>query len=78
MGAIAHESIGLPTLDGGDIYAEGDDVERLRAEAELAMINVGLFEAETGASAESLKARFENIIAATRRAAAVRGGVVIW
>jgi hypothetical protein len=80
-GSLAARSLGLqllPTLDGSDVYAEGVDVERLRAEAELALANVELFEAETGASSESLRARFENIIAAARRAAAVGGGVVIW
>ena len=68
----------LPILDGGNVYAEGEDVERLRAEAVLALANVGLFEAETGASSESLRARFANIITAASRAAAVGGGVVIW
>jgi hypothetical protein len=69
----------LPALDGGDVYAEGEeDVERLRAEAELALANVELFVEEAGASAERLRPRFENIIAAARRAASLGGGVVIW
>jgi hypothetical protein len=68
----------LPTLDGSDVYAEGEDVERLRVEAELALTNIGRFEAETGATAEGLRSRFENIIAATRQAVALGGGVVIW
>lgn len=80
-GSRAARALGLtllPTLEGGDIYAEGEDVNRLRAEAELALANVELFVAEAGASAESLRPRFANIIAAAHRAAAVGGGVVIW
>lgn len=68
----------LPTLDGGNIYAEGPYVEQLRAEAELALAHVETFIAEAQAPAESLRPRFENIIAAARRAAEVGGGVVIW
>lgn len=68
----------LPTLNGSDLYAEGVDVERLRAEAELALANIPLFEVETGATSDSLRPRFENIIAAARQASAAGGGVVIW
>lgn len=80
-GSQAARSLGLqllPTLDGSDVYAEGDDVERLRDEAELALSNIELFVPEADDTAESLRRRFENIIAATRRAASVGGGVVIW
>jgi hypothetical protein len=80
-GSRAARSLGLqllPTLDGGDVYVEGEAVEQLRAEAELALANIDLFVAEAEATAESLRHRFENIIAATRRAASVGGGVVIW
>jgi hypothetical protein len=68
----------LPNLARGDLYAEGEDVDRLRAEAELAVANIELFVAEAGATEESLLPRFTNIIAATRLAAKLGGGVVIW
>ena len=80
-GSRAARALGLqllPTLNSSDVYAEGEDVERLRAEAELAIANIGLFEEETGASSESLRVRFQNIIATTHRATEVGGGVVIW
>lgn len=80
-GSRAARALGLlllPTLDGGDIYAEGAEVKRLRAEAELALAHVESFVAEAEATVESLRPRFENIIAAARRAAEVGGGVVIW
>ena len=80
-GSRAARALGLqllPTLDGSDLYAEGDDIQRLYAEAELALANIKSFEAETGATSDSLRARFENIIAAARQASAVGGGVVIW
>jgi hypothetical protein len=68
----------LPSLATKDVYAEGPALEQLRDEAELAIANIGLFEAESGASAESLRPRFENIICAVHRASRVGGGVVIW
>lgn len=68
----------LPKLDGEDLYVEGADLDRLRAEAEMALANVERFEAETGVTVERLRPRFENIIAATQRAAELDGGVVIW
>jgi hypothetical protein len=68
----------LPTLDGGNVYAEGAVVEQLRDEAELALAHIELFVIEAEATADSLRPRFENIIAAARRAVAVGGGVVIW
>lgn len=80
-GSQAARALGLqllPTLSGSDLYAEGDDVERLHAEAELAIANIKSFEDETGATCDSLRPRFENIIAAARQASAVGGGVVIW
>jgi hypothetical protein len=80
-GSQAAVSLGLrllPSLATEDVYAEGPDLERLRGEAELALANIGLFEAESGASAESLRPRFENIICAVHRASRVGGGVVIW
>ena len=80
-GSRAARSLGLqllPTLDGSDVYAEGEEIEQLRAEAELALANIELFVAEVEATAESLRPRFENIVAAARRAAALGGGVVIW
>jgi hypothetical protein len=80
-GSRAARALGLqilPTLDGSDIYAEGPEVERLRAEAELALAHIESFVAEAEAPAESLRPRFENIIAAARRAAGAGGGVVIW
>jgi hypothetical protein len=67
----------LPRLATEDLYAEGSDLEQLRDEAELAIANIGLFEAESGASAEHLRARFENIICAVQRASRIGGGVVI-
>ena len=75
-GSQAARSLGLqllPTLDGSDVYAKGEEVERLRAEAELALANIEMFVAEAEATAESLRPRFENIIAATGRAASVGG-----
>jgi hypothetical protein len=80
-GSSAARSLGLqllPTLEHCDIYAEGADVDRLRAEAELALTNIELFEAETGTTGENLRPRFENIIDAARKAVAISGGVVIW
>lgn len=68
----------LPTLDGGNVYADGEDVGRLLAEAELALANIDRFEAELGVNAESLRPRFENIAADARRASDAGGGVVIW
>ena len=80
-GSEAARALGLrllPTLDGDNLYAEGADLDRLRAEAETALANIERFKAETQATAEGLRPRFENIIAATRRAAELGGGVVIW
>jgi HEPN domain-containing protein len=68
----------LPSLATENVYAEGSDLERLLGEAELALANIGLFEVELGASAESLRPRFENIICAIHRASRLGGGVVIW
>lgn len=68
----------LPQLDGGDLYVEGAELEQLRREAEVALANIERFEAETQTTAERLRPRFENIIAATHRAAELGGGVVIW
>ena len=53
-GSRAAHSLGLrllPTLDGGDVYAEGAAVEQLRAEAELALAHAELFPAEAEANA---------------------------
>jgi len=80
-GSPAARTLGLqilPTLDGGDVCVEGAELERLRAEAELALANVDLFVVEADATAEDLRPRFDNIIAAARRAASMGGGVVIW
>lgn len=80
-GSRAARALGLrllPTLDGGDLFAERAEVARLRAEAEVALANLEMFIPESGASAESLRPRFENIIAAAVRAEEVGGGVVIW
>ena len=80
-GSDAARALGLrllPQLDGDNLYAEGADVDRLRAEAEIALANIEQFEAEADAPAASLRPRFENIIAAARRAVELGGGVVIW
>jgi hypothetical protein len=68
----------LPSLTTKDVYAEGSDLGQLLSEAELAIANIGLFEAESGVIAESLRARFENIICAVHRASRLGDGVVIW
>jgi hypothetical protein len=80
-GSQAAVSLGLkllPSLATEDMYAEGPDLERLRGEVEFALVNIGLFEVESGASAENLRSRFENIICAIHRVSRVGGGVVIW
>lgn len=80
-GSQAALSLGLkllPILANSNVYAEGPDLEQLRHECELALVNVELFEAESGACAESLRSRFENIICAVERASRVGSGVVIW
>jgi hypothetical protein len=68
----------LPRLAEGDIYAVGDDLVILRADAEMALTNLRMFEAESGATAERLRPRFENILRAIDRAERAGGGVVIW
>ena len=81
FGSAAAQSLGLrllPTLTNCDLYAEGADVARLLAEAELALANIELFVPEAGASAENLRTRFQNIANACREATNSGGGVVIW
>ncbi|QEH35592.1 hypothetical protein OJF2_41450 [Aquisphaera giovannonii] len=80
-GGRAAASLGLRLLPGlveGDVYAEGEDLARLRFEAEKALLNIDLFEAESGAPAEQLRPRFQNILMAVGRAEQVGGEVVIW
>lgn len=80
-GSQAAQALGLcllPQLDGGDLYVEGAELEQLRQEAEEALADIERFESETQTTAERLRPRFENIIAATRRAAELGGGIVIW
>lgn len=80
-GSATAQSLGLrllPTLTNSDLYAEGTDVGRLLAEAELALANIELFVSEAGATAENLRPRFQNIANACRQATSSGGGVVIW
>jgi hypothetical protein len=69
----------LTRLGSGDLYAEGADLQRLKAEVDLALANLDMFEAEAGAPSKELRRRFENILKAISRASQVEnGGVVIW
>ncbi len=80
-GSRAAVSLGLkilPKLANGDICVEGEELEQLRSDVELAFFNVALFVTEAGARTEDLRPRFENILNAIRRAQEAGGGVVIW
>ena len=64
----------LPVLAETDLYAEGQDLDVLQAEAELVLHNVDRFIYEAEATAETLKFRVQNILNATMRARAANGG----
>ena len=68
----------LPVLAETDLYAEGQDLDVLQAEAELVLQNVDRFVDEAEAAAETLRFRVQNILNATMRARAENGGVVVW
>jgi hypothetical protein len=80
-GSRASQSLGLRILPGlatGDVYTTGSELERLGDEIELTLSNLRLFAEESGADAETLRFRLENIKQAVRKAIRIRGGVVIW
>ncbi len=69
----------LPSLANGDLYCEGNDLERLRYEANVVLQNIKLFTEDAVPHSESsLQFRIHNILTAINRAQAVHGGVVMW
>lgn len=69
----------LPLLADGDLYAEGENLARLKAEAELLLDNLDVVAEETGTHRNYVELRIRNILNAIDRAQLVsNGGVVIW
>ncbi len=68
----------LPSLGEGDLYCEGEDLPKLRQEADIILQNIELFTEEAAADSEVLQFRILNILAAIQRAQHANGGVVIW
>jgi hypothetical protein len=68
----------LPALADMDLYVEGQQLEILRAEAELILQNIDQFVEEAGAASETLRFRIQNVLKAALRAIESKSGVVIW
>ena len=68
----------LPTLAFKDIYAEGQDINQLKSEAEIMMCEAAAFGGQANADAEHIKVRAENICKACIRARKMQCNVVIW
>ena len=68
----------LPTLASGDIYAQGQEVNQLKAEAEIIMREALAFAEQFKNDAETIKYRADNIRKACIRARKMQGRVVVW
>lgn len=67
----------LPSLSDSDVYAEGDDLDRLDAEVQTVLRSLDLLSRATGFRADYIELRCRNILEAIGRARAARGGVYI-
>ncbi|MFF0295982.1 hypothetical protein ACFYST_20915 [Kitasatospora sp. NPDC004614] len=68
----------FPRLDGYDLYAEPDEIDEFLAECDLVRPHLDQLAAQGGYDADYVAERFDNIVAAARRAKAVGGGIVVW
>lgn len=79
-GHEAARSLGLtllPSLSDSDVYAEGDDLDRLDTEVQTVLHSLDLLSRSTGFSPDYIELRCRNILEAIGRARAARGGVYI-
>ena len=68
----------LPTLASTDIYAKGQEVNKLKTEAEIMMREASAFAEYVKEDADGIKQRADNIRKACIRARKMQGNVVIW
>ena len=68
----------LPTLASTNIYAKGQEVNQLKAEAEIMMREAAAFAEYVKEDADGIKRRANNIRKACIRARKMQGNVVIW
>ena len=68
----------LPTLASNNIYAKGQEVNKLKTEAETIMREASAFAEQFNNDAETIKYRADNIRKACIRARKMQGNVVIW
>ena len=68
----------LPTLASTNIYAKGQEVNKLKLEAEIMMREASAFAEHVKEDADGIKRRADNIRKACIRARKMQGNVVIW
>lgn len=68
----------LPTLVVGNIYAEGKQINQLKAEAEVMLREAAAFAEQVGRDADHVEFYADNIRKACIRARKMQGRVVIW
>ena len=68
----------LPTLASNNIHAKGQEINQLKAEAEIIMREASAFAEQFKNDAETIKYRADNIRKACIRARKMQGNVVIW
>lgn len=76
-GSAAVKNLGLtllPSLAKDEVYAEGDDLDRLEAEIDLLTHNLSAVAASTEVDEEGLRFRLDNMREAVRLARQVGGG----
>ncbi len=68
----------FPTLHGGDLYVEPDEIDAFLAECEMLRPHLARLAARSGYELRYVTHRFGNIVAAAVRAKARNGGIVVW
>ncbi|MFI1972020.1 hypothetical protein [Streptomyces cinnamoneus] len=68
----------FPRLHGHDLWVEPDEVDDFLAECEAIRPHLDHLAEQGGYHAEYVAERFDNIVAAARRAKDEGGGIVVW
>ncbi|MGW6529220.1 hypothetical protein [Streptomyces venezuelae] len=68
----------FPRLDGGNLQVEPGEIDDFLAECEAIRLHFGRLAEVSGYDAEYITRCFDNILAASVRAKAEGGGVIIW
>ncbi|MFF4161410.1 hypothetical protein [Streptomyces sp. NPDC001678] len=68
----------FPLLEAGELWGERDEIDDFLTECETIRPHLGRLAGQGGYDAGYVSGRFGNIVAATQRAKAEDGGIIVW